>query len=336
MSEKVIGGEFTILTSTLRGPIRNDLPSRYSLGRTCLYAILEAVRDDIDEVILPDYLCYSVSEVPMRMMIPFSHYHIGPDLLPQMDRLSDALSGKRCAVVLISYFGVIDLKDTVSAVRSLNPNAVVIVDDVQDLYSFGKDPDYDYCFTSYRKWLSVPDGADVIARTGRKETGSFQDEPKYVSYKTSGNLLKNFPGMMDESVFLHLLKKGEKMMDEDYLYKASTTGVSLLSKIDIDEVKERRKRNAKVLCDGLAKLGIPYIYNAEKTPLFVPIFVNDRKKLRSHLFSRNIFAPVHWPVENRKAQGENELYDTELSLIVDQRYDESDMERILREIKDGI
>ena len=76
MSEKVIGGEFTILTSTLRGPVRNDLSSRYSLGRTCLYAILKAIRDDIDEVILPDYLCYSVSEVPMRLRIPFSHYHI--------------------------------------------------------------------------------------------------------------------------------------------------------------------------------------------------------------------------------------------------------------------
>ena len=336
MSEKVIGGEFTILTSTLRGPIRNDLPSRYSLGRTCLYAILETIRDNIDEVILPDYLCYSVSEVPIRLKIPFSHYHIGPDLLPQQESLSHALSGKRCAVVLISYFGVIDLKDTVTAVRSINPDAVVIVDDVQDLFSFGKDPDYDYCFTSYRKWLSVPDGAEVIAKAGSKEIRSFQDEPKYVSYKTSGNLLKNFPGMMDESVFLHLLEKGEKMMDEEYLYKASATGVSLLSKIDIDEVKQKRKKNANVLSEGLTKLGIPYIYNEEKTPLFVPIFVSDRKKLRSHLFSRNIFTPVHWPVEDRKAQGENELYDTELSLIVDQRYDESDMERILREIKDGI
>ena len=142
--------------------------------------------------------------------------------------------------------------------------------------------------------------------------------------------------MMDESVFLHLLEKGEKMMDEEYLYKASSTGISLLSKIDLEEVKDRRKKNGKVLSEGLSKMGIPHIYNEEKTPLFVPIFVSDRKKLRSHLFSKNIFAPIHWPVEDLKAQGENELYTTELSLIVDQRYDESDMERILREIKDGI
>ena len=47
------------------------------------------------------------------------------------------------------------------------------------------------------------------------------------------------------------------------------------------------------------------------------------------MFKNNIFTPVHWPYESENLNGfiENQLYETELSLICDQRYSLNDMNR---------
>lgn len=47
------------------------------------------------------------------------------------------------------------------------------------------------------------------------------------------------------------------------------------------------------------------------------------------MFSNNIFTPVHWPYESNKLNGtiKNPLYETEISLICDQRYSLEDMKR---------
>ncbi len=88
-----------------------------------------------------------------------------------------------------------------------------------------------------------------------------------------------------------------------------------------------------MLHEGLKKLGVKHLFNVGKTPLFIPIMVDNRNIIRRALFSENIFVPIHWPNEDASLQGNNELYEVELSLICDQRYDQGDMERILRGIE---
>ena len=47
------------------------------------------------------------------------------------------------------------------------------------------------------------------------------------------------------------------------------------------------------------------------------------------MFKNNVFTPVHWPYESDILNGQkkNKLYETELSLICDQRYSMDDMKR---------
>ena len=66
-----------------------------------------------------------------------------------------------------------------------------------------------------------------------------------------------------------------------------------------------------------------------KTPLFVPIYVQDRNKVRKYMFQHNVFCPVHWPLEGLSLKKGAEMAEHELSLIVDQRYTHKDMEYIL-------
>jgi hypothetical protein len=69
-------------------------------------------------------------------------------------------------------------------------------------------------------------------------------------------------------------------------------------------------------------------------PLFVPIFFDateHRNAVRKKLIEAQIYCPIHWPKPAMiPADFEaNKIYDTELSLICDQRYNLDDMDRLV-------
>ncbi len=333
--QKIIGGEFKIDAEALQNEIKQCISPRLSLGRTCFYSILNAIKNRVDVVLLPDYMCSSVVEVPLRLEIPIKHYHISSWFHPDVEdikRIADNCN-ERFAILLITYFGLVDLNETIAVIRSAYPDAIIIIDDVQNYYGFGKHIDFDYCFTSCRKWFAVPDGADVLRKENMPEEERYIQQAEYTLYKAAGNLLKNHRAMVGDIVSLELIDKGEKKMDEEYRFCCSDLSINLLQRIDTKYIANRRKKNAEHLHNGLEQLGIQHLFNPRRVPLFIPMLVENRDKIRKSMFSENIFLPIHWPVEDYETQGDNELYRTELSLICDQRYDEEDMERIIRGIE---
>lgn len=340
----VIGGEFRIDSGLLNGENRNEMTPAYSLGRTCLYSILQSLKEEKkdgidaveelhdrrrDTVLLPDYICSSVANVPERLNISIRHYHIRSDFTPDQDSIRKSIFFGNESIVLVSYFGMIQLDTAITMIRRDYPDVIIIVDDVQNFYGFGHHIDFDYCFSSYRKWFCVPDGADIIRKKDTNLLDAYSREAEYVSYKAAGNLLKNYRVYLGDSISLDLLSKGERMMEEEYLNSCSDFSRELIQKIDMEQAREKRRSNAYYLHCGLARLGIEHIYYTDAAPLFIPIVISDRDNIRKQLFENHIFSPVHWPVISSRLQGENELYDKELSLICDQRYNEEDMERIL-------
>ena len=336
---KIIGGEHKIDPNALQCRINRTVSPRFSLGRTCLHAILASLQSEISCLLLPDYLCYSVVEVPLKMKMPIAHYHISTDFMPDYEDVRKKINENigKMGIVLISYFGIVDLNDSIHSIREEFPDVILIVDDVQNYFGFGKHYDYDYCFTSYRKWFALPDGADILQKNNNmKLEYCYQSNPEYAVYKTAGNLLKNNTEMLGDSFSLELIEKGEEMMDESYLYSCSEIGRSLYQRVDTELAARKRKENAEYLHKGLQRLNIEHLYDSSKIPLFIPIIHKNRNQIRKALFADNVFPPVHWPVIDADAQGNNELYEIELSLICDQRYDEEDMERILRGIENAL
>ena len=62
--------------------------------------------------------------------------------------------------------------------------------------------------------------------------------------------------------------------------------------------------------------------------------VEKRNAVKKSLINAQIYCPVHWP-KNRLVTPDmrvNGIFDTELSLICDQRYTEYDMEEIIKVI----
>ncbi|MGI0528394.1 hypothetical protein [Treponema socranskii] len=333
--ENIIGGEFKISIPEITDS--NDaLCNLFSSGRGALSAILEKMyneditmhkcgREREGGVLLPDYLCSSITQVCIDRKIPYRFYHIREDLLPDEKDIFTKLDDNS-VVLLISYFGLIDTDSIAAKIKKHSPNIVIIIDDVQNFYSSSESIFWDYRFNSYRKWFAVPDGAEIFCKFGVLRCPEKENE--FAQYKFSGNILKNFSGWVNDSICLDLIEKGEEFLDKQYDCKCSKISKALINQIPYEKIKDVRKRNAKFIHDELEKLGIKHIYNEMGVPLFIPIFLDNRNEVRKEMFENNIFTPVHWLYESEELNGniKNHIYDTELSLICDQRYSLEEME----------
>jgi hypothetical protein len=54
------------------------------------------------------------------------------------------------------------------------------------------------------------------------------------------------------------------------------------------------------------------------------------------MFQQEIFCPVHWPLENMDVRRGSQLAESELSLIIDQRYERNDMDKIINILTNNI
>ena len=100
----------------------------------------------------------------------------------------------------------------------------------------------------------------------------------------------------------------------------------------------RRLNNAHYLLEELKKIGVNPILplNEGYVPLFIPITLEKRDVVRKAMFQKEIFCPVHWPLEGFELQRGRIMAEKELSLIIDQRYGRKEMAEIIAVLKDNL
>lgn len=333
---EIIGGEFDVDLQSLKyshsGNVCLDGLYKYSSGRSALYYILLDVKkiNNISKILLPDYLCSSVVIAAEKADVLVVFYPLNDKV--ELDEKHFAnLYEEKCAVLLINYFGLQNLQKQVAYVRSLNKDAIIIEDDVQGFYEFQKELiGVDYKFTSLRKTFACPDGGLVKTENLLPKVNTVN---KFHQYKLAGSILKSLrkPEYYDDAVYLSMFEKGESMIDDEIAEGMSDMAIDIITKTDIDRLAYIRRRNAKFICDGLESLGLNTILpvTEDKIPLFVPVYLDDRNKVRKYMFQHNCFCPVHWPIEGMNVKKGAEMAEHELSIIVDQRYTNADMEYIL-------
>lgn len=339
--QKIIGGEFEI------GANDNDNsscwgyvnPNRnfqfFSSGRGALFAILQHLKMTkiARRVLLPDYLCSSIVNTVKACGLEFTFYPIDDKLLPVMDFLLNELRPKD-AILTINYFGLLKLEGVYKEIRNVEVTATIIEDDVQALACFLKPlpENVDFSFTSLRKWMPVPDGGLTKSRSCVELTTPHEHNT-FSQYKLSGLLLKGKReiGISNDSIYLDLLAKGESMIDNNLCSRVSEYTENYFISEFPEEFFNYRKRNSEYLLSGLQDIGFKPIIDVPSTlvPFFIPLWIEDRDKIRREMFKNNIFCPVHWPLDGLKIKKGAEMAKHELSLIIDQRYTFSDMDRIL-------
>lgn len=336
---KEIGSEFWN-----DGPVRRDTVYLLS-GRTALeYIIRDILKHyNVKSVLLPSYCCHTMIEPFFRHGISVRFYDVYFD---EINGLSAEVPQAQENEIFyyMTYFGFHQLMGVeLNIIR--NDFTVVIEDRTHSWLSGDSSCHADYSYTSYRKWT----GFDAIA-LARKETGAFSGFPEdtNIGYsnlrKQAFSLKRAFmdSGIGEKQVFLDLFEKAEELLETDYVgYKPSLNTMAAFLQLDTETIARKRGQNARILIDGLQDIPeIKLVFQSmddNEVPLFVPVLIREnRVEFRKYLIDNEIYCPTHWPKsEYHKgiSQRGEDLYDQELSLVCDQRYDSDDMNRIIECIR---
>ena len=331
----MIGGEYPIAVTDIlnTGHRRKDEPDvyKYASGRAAIYQILKYLKSErgVGRVLLPDYLCSSVLMPVKKLELDFEFYPIDEALELEKESF-EALYKAGTAILVINYYGLKDLTEQVSFIRELDKDAIIIEDDVQAYYEFKKPlGDVDFKFTSLRKTFAVPDGG--LVKTKHK-LPKVETPNTFGQYKAAAALLKSMrEGYFNDQIYLEMFEKGESIIDNEVESGMSKVAEQLYGSLDEEHIKIRRLNNAHYLIKRLEKIGIKPLLPLLKghVPLFIPIILNNRDEVRKTMFQQGVFCPVHWPLEGMDLKRGKKMAKTELSLIIDQRYGQKEMDIII-------
>jgi hypothetical protein len=317
---KPIGGEADRKQDTLHSYLTDS-------GRSSLRLIIESGFRD-KRFLIPDYLCKVIPELLGRLGVAYSFYRVGPDLSVDLD----SVRGQDFDVLyLIDFFG----QGHPDYRKLLGSDAWIIEDAV--FLPDAEPPENArnwIGFNSFRKISRLADGSIVRSTTPLSSELILAGEAKFQAIKAEAKRLKYeylHANRGTEERYLELFCEAEAMIDrQESIHRISGSGLfGLLAFYRGMEAEYRtRAANFRLLEEELGplSLGIRATY-----PSFFVLAVDRRDDLRKHLFARRIFLPVHWP---RASAPHNTLYDRTISIPVDSRYDENDVRRISRTVRE--
>lgn len=125
----------------------------FSSGRNCLRFIIS--KRNIKKILIPYFLCETVSESAINEEIEIEYYHIDNNYKP-IDIPTNMNSGT--FLYLVNYYGILTGEPIIDIVDKYKN---VIVDNTHNFYDDNK-YGVDTIF-NYRKYFGVPDGACIIS-----------------------------------------------------------------------------------------------------------------------------------------------------------------------------
>jgi hypothetical protein len=344
MKTKEIGSEFW--DAEISGAFSTNRKT-YLSGRTALAAIISDLKSrGARRVCLPDYCCESMIEPFLRQGMQICFYPV------QQNETSLTFSLEKVencdAVLLVNYFGFMDSETKASMRKCREAGKSVILDLTHAVFFDDEEYCADYIFGSYRKWTGVEAGFSSGKRQPQLESWRLNETgSKYLMLRQEARQIKYefvTGGYSDEDMRrkqLSLFEKAEELLDKEYLSDTDEKNKARIRSLDTDYIRDKRRNNAKTLYAFSSQLKLCRLMFSALSdnviPLTVPILVTEgrRDSLRTFLRERGVFCPVHWPLTSlhKAEKGALELYREELSLICDQRYDVSDMARMMEMVK---
>ena len=314
-----IGGEFWHIEKSGDNFFFPKKTHWFISGRSALKAIIR--ENDFKVVAVPDWCCDSIIK-------PFADAGIKVIFYPALSENCNIPKEADCAFVM-DFFGYTGHSDTSSFDGS------IIRDLTHSLFS-AEYTDADYYFGSLRKWAGFATGGFAW---GFKNPVSYEkDSTEFISIREKSMEDKKcyIEGNTNCTEFLEALGGAEMILEDIGVHRASQKDIDSAHLLDISYIRTQRRKNARVLLDSLSEYAIFPTLKDTDCPMFVPIRVKKRNELKLFLAERGIGCPAHWPLtafHNGILENAKSIYNEELSLVCDQRYDENDMHRIVDAVK---
>ncbi len=314
-----IGSEFwEVPTCDKRTNLFPESTQWFLSGRSALKAIIKEL-GGTRSVSLPSWCCDSIIHPFLEAGIEVTFYPV----LGTEQHLENITTD---AVLLMDFFGYTGYS------HLDNYKGIVIRDVTHTLFSKQYD-DADYYCGSLRKWAGFYTGG--YAWGFKNPLPQLLENKDYVRLRSKAMEAKKdyLEGRLKSKGFLKTFEQAETMLDHCGIYRADGRDCELAFKLDVDYIRDRRRYNASILLEALERVTIFKDFDDNDCPLFVPIMVpyGLRDNLKNYLKDQQIYCPVHWPVSevHQLTEEEQVIYDNELSLVCDQRYDGDDMHRII-------
>jgi len=265
-----------------------------SSGRTAYLnvwlSLLHAGRD-LDTVLLPSYLCYSILMPFRRIGVRIEYYRVDSDLAVDWNDLERKAGrlGCRAAAVIVNYFGFAESTDLVRAIcRIRQTGARVVYDATHSLLNdcpwpavadsscvgrasgaalgsapgqdLGLAPVADVCIMSLRKTLPVVDGAAVVwldgARLAPALSVAKERVDSYFSSRALAMMLRAAfvtDGLGSPRNYLNLYGQAEAALDREFGANSGMSGVSrsIIKRLDVDRIRRARQANYTELVRAL-------------------------------------------------------------------------------------
>lgn len=320
-------------------------------GRTAIDLILQDIlkKRPVRSVYMPAWCCDSMIAPFLSHEIEVKFYDVSLETrmttndhelsinysLPNTDE-TDSTD----ILYVTNYFGYENTLSIVMVKRFKEKGAFILYDRTHSFLM--EDQEYqelaDYHFASIRKWMGVVGGAVVNGLT-KKPT---LKECPYASIKEKAMkdkwcYLQGDTCIVKDKYLKAFGEFGHHLAEDYQNYEMGTFSYAIYRQEDLKLMAKRRRENAAYLHDNLK--GVKFIgrFTDKAVPLFVPVFFENKEKrdaVRKALVENQIYCPVHWPKPQQIPADftVNQIVDTELSVICDQRYGLTDMERIVAQI----
>lgn len=295
-----------------------DFLIKTNSARSALKLLLKSV--SAKKVWLPAYTCDAVVSVVDDLELLYDFYHI--DF--RFDVISEFRLDPDEYIILINFFGL--CSDSVSRGLDRFGSANVIVDCSQAFFadhlgSLGT-------IWSPRKFFGLPDGGLLYSDDSRIKQPVERD-------KTSESRMSHLVGRITNNpeLFYQEYLEAEKAIAQMPTLGMSKLTERLLHSVNFEATREARNRNAlylhKKLCD-YNRLEIDLSKGV--APLCYPFLPKMKVMSRSELINSKVFVPCYWQevlTRVKESSFEWDLANNGLFLPCDQRYSESDMDRII-------
>lgn len=338
-----LGSNFNLLPNdmfekkrNLHWYMKNYTCQWYKSGREAIRS-LQYKKENV--VLLPEYICESVIKCFEYSKIEF--YSIDEMFGIDENDLFNKMNSKVGVVYICHYFGFVQNKKLLKKIkeRATEIGAIVIEDTTQSFFSM-QGLIGDVGIMSVRKWIPISQGGVVyVSDSSILNDDYYTKLEKNCNDSTAlGMFLKSIylKGICDtNSIYRDIFTKFENELDvQDTVEKISDLAYLQMKCVDIVDMIESRKKNAKYLREALKDINIECVrtFSKEECPFAFPLRVKQRDKLRKYLIENNIYCAVHWPIDKyMSAERKNARQNAEhlISLPIDQRYGKREMDYMI-------
>ena len=299
----------------------------YLSGRTALAALLSELcaEREVRTAALPSWCCHTMIKPFLDAGLTVSFY---PVYLEQGTLHQDFAHCPSCDVTLVmDYFGY-------RRTAALPKDTVVIYDATHSIFS-GIPEGTKYIFGSLRKWAGFLTGGFAFGSSGKTLPAAGDAHAEAYTALRRRAMSEKYAyltGKSEEKHHLRSFSGAEDLLEQGASGPAAKEDIAAAQHLDTALLRQKRRENAAVLLEYVRNWAIFPTLFPKDCPLFVPICVPAEKRdaLRQFLVEREIYCPVHWPVSalHQLTAQTRTIYETEVSLLCDQRYGAAEMHRI--------